>query len=92
MNILTINFSVLICLVRSIAAIDGCFIMNNIVIKLIWFISLQLNLYGIMRQETMETVIGAGKYDVLACSLNCSHPICGHTYPLGSFLYQAVKC
>jgi len=52
--------------------------MNNIIIKLIWFIFLQLNLYGIMNQETMETVIGAGKYDVLACSLNGNDPMWTH--------------
>ena len=40
---------------------------NNIIINLIWFITLQLNLYGIMNQGIMETVIGAGKYDILTC-------------------------
>ena len=50
----------------SIVLIDVCFIINNIIINLTWSITLQLNLYGIMNQEMMETVIGAGKYDIFA--------------------------
>jgi len=53
---------------------------------------LQLNLYGIMNQEIMETVIGAGKYDFFLLLFfyffNCVDPVHVHSHPLG--LYSCI--